>query len=341
MDNTLPVSRQPRIPVRTLALDVVSGADQGAHGEALDEMLTVGTAATNDLVLTDPTVSGFHLELTRSATGVFVKDLSSTNGTWHGDCRIERATVVPGTLLRIGNTEIRISDGAGAVVEVFESDHLGDLYGTAPVMRRLMAQIERVARASVPVLMLGESGTGKELVARAIHENSPRAKGPFVTVDCGALAPTLIASELFGHERGAFTGADRQHIGAFERAHGGTLFLDEIGEMPAELQPQLLGALERRRFRRVGGRDEISVDVRVVSATNRDLRREVNNGTFRMDSLFPTRSRRPAYPSPTRTRRRHSAARHGVLEASGACRTALFGVRRRSHGDDASPSLAR
>jgi DNA-binding NtrC family response regulator len=264
----------------------MSGVDQGAHGEAQDEMLTVGTAATNDLVLTDPTVSGFHLELTRSTTGVSVKDLSSTNGTWLGDCRVERATVVPGTMLRIGNTELRISDGAGAVVEVFESDHLGDLYGTAPVMRRLMAQIERVARASVPVLMLGESGTGKELVARAIHENSPRAKGPFVTVDCGALAPTLIASELFGHERGSFTGAERQHIGAFERAQGGTIFLDEIGEMPAELQPQLLGALERRRFRRVGGRDEISVDVRVVSATNRDLRSEVNNGTFRMDLYF-------------------------------------------------------
>lgn len=286
VDSTLPVSRQPRIPVQTIALDVIAGQDLGLHGEAMDEVLTVGTAATSDLVLTDPTVSGFHLELTRSPLGVLVTDLSSTNGTWVGSCRIEKATVVPGTVLRLGNTEVKVSDGAGAIVEVFEEDHLDDLFGKTPVMRRLMAQIERIARASVPVIMLGESGTGKEVVARAIHHNSPRAKGPFVTVDCGSLAPTLVASELFGHERGSFTGAERQHLGAFERAHGGTLFLDEVGELPPELQPQLLGALERRRFRRVGGRDEIAVDVRVISATNRDLRAEVNGGRFRMDLYF-------------------------------------------------------
>lgn len=286
VDHTLPVSRQPRLPVRTLAVDVISGPDQGAHGEAQDELLTIGTAGTNDFVLTDPTVSGFHLELACSPTGVTVTDLSSTNGTWLGTCRLQRATIVPGTTLRLGTTEVKVVDGSGAVVEVFEADHLDDLLGTNPIMRRLMAQIERVARATVPVLILGESGTGKELVARAIHNRSPRSKGPFVTVDCGALAPTLVASELFGHERGAFTGAERQHVGAFERANGGTLFLDEVGELPADLQPQLLGALERRRFRRVGGRDEISVDVRVVSATNRDLRAEVNDGSFRMDLYF-------------------------------------------------------
>lgn len=286
MDNTLPVSRQPRLPVKTLAVDVVSGPDHGAHGEAQDELLTIGTAGTNDFVLTDPTISGFHLELARSPTGVQVTDLSSTNGTWLGNCRLHSAIVAPGTTLRLGTTEVRVIDGAGAVVEVYDADHIDDLFGTTPGMRRLMAQIDRVAQATVPVLMLGESGTGKELVARAIHNRSPRVKGPVVTVDCGALAPALIASELFGHERGAFTGAERQHIGAFERANGGTLFLDEIGELPSELQPQLLGALERRRFRRVGGRDEISVDVRVVSATNRDLRAEVNSGTFRMDLYF-------------------------------------------------------
>lgn len=286
VDSTLPVSRQPRLPVHTLAVEVVSGPDQGTRSEAQDELLTIGTAGTNDVVLTDPTVSGFHLELARSPVGVKVTDLQSTNGTWVGSSRLHSATIVPGTVLRLGTTEVRVVDGAGAVVEVFEEDHLDDLFGTTPVMRRLMAQIERVARAAVPVLMLGESGTGKELVARAIHNCSPRAKGPFVTVDCGALAPNLVASELFGHERGAFTGAERQHIGAFERAHGGTIFLDEVGELPADLQPQLLGALERRRFRRVGGRDEVAVDVRVVSATNRDLRAEVNDGSFRMDLYF-------------------------------------------------------
>jgi len=134
--------------------------------------------------------------------------------------------------------------------------------------------------------LVGESGTGKELLACAIHEASARAGQPMVTVDCGALAPNLVASELFGHERGAFTGADTQRSGAFEQADRGTLFLDEVGELPAELQSNLLGVLERRRFRRVGGNDEIAVDVRVVAATNRDLRAEVNAGRFRLDLYY-------------------------------------------------------
>jgi DNA-binding NtrC family response regulator len=149
-----------------------------------------------------------------------------------------------------------------------------------------MAQIDKAAASDTPVLLVGESGTGKELIARALHEKGARAKGPFVTVDCGSLSPSLVASELFGHEKGAFTGAHERHTGAFERANGGTIFLDEIGELPAALQPTLLGALERRRFRRVGGRDEVEVDVRVVSATNRDLRAEVNAGQFRLDLYY-------------------------------------------------------
>lgn len=149
-----------------------------------------------------------------------------------------------------------------------------------------MAQVQKAARTEVAVLIVGESGTGKELIARAVHDLGPRAQKPFVTVDCGAMAPNLVASELFGHERGAFTSADRQHIGAFERANGGTLFLDEIGELPPELQPNLLGALERKRFRRVGGRSDIDVDVRIVAATNRDLRAEVNAGRFRLDLYY-------------------------------------------------------
>ena len=153
-------------------------------------------------------------------------------------------------------------------------------------MRRLMVQIEKVARTEAAALIVGESGTGKELIARAIHELGPRSEAPFITVDCGALAPNLVASELFGHERGAFTGADRKHIGAFEQADGGTIFLDEVGELPPELQPNLLGALERRRFRRVGGSQEIEVNVRVVAATNRDLRAEVNEGKFRLDLYY-------------------------------------------------------
>jgi DNA-binding NtrC family response regulator len=143
-----------------------------------------------------------------------------------------------------------------------------------------------VGKSDVAVLLNGESGTGKELLAQALHEQSPRAGKPFVTVDCGSLAPGLVASELFGHERGAFTGAERRHVGAFERADGGTIFLDEIGELPAALQSTLLGVLERKTFRRVGGADTVTVDVRVVSATHRDLRAEVNSGAFRLDLFY-------------------------------------------------------
>jgi DNA-binding NtrC family response regulator len=265
---------------------VQSGPDAGKRAEADSERLTIGTAQGNVLVLTDPTVSRFHLELSRDESGIVVEDLESTNGTSAGGIRILRGIVPPGTELALGRSVLLVTDGAGARVELHAGDRLGDILGSTESMRRLMAQLDRAAGANVPVLAIGETGTGKELVARALHDKSPRAQGPLVVVDCGALAPGVVASELFGHERGAFTGADRLHIGAFERAHGGTLFLDEIGELPPELQPQLLGALERRKFRRVGGNADISVDVRVVSATNRDLRAEVNAGTFRLDLYY-------------------------------------------------------
>ena len=253
------------------------------RAEADTEQMTIGSAAGNILILTDPTVSRYHLELRRADGGIVVNDLESTNGTFVGGVQIERGVIPTATQLRVGRTTLRVFDGAGSTVEVHAGDRLSDLLGATPSMRRLMAQVARVATVQVPVLLIGESGTGKELVASALHEHGPRRDAPFVVVDCGALAPGIVMSELFGHERGAFTGADRTHIGAFERANGGTLFLDEVGELPPELQPQLLGALERRKFRRVGGQKEISVDVRVVAATNRDLRAEVNAGTFRLD----------------------------------------------------------
>ncbi|MCC6898105.1 MAG: sigma 54-dependent Fis family transcriptional regulator [Polyangiaceae bacterium] len=274
---------QSRVAIRTLAIEVVSGPGAGLRAEADSERMTVGTAAGNTVVLTDPTVSRFHLELARTDGGVEVTDLESTNGTFAGALRLSRAVVPPETQLTLGRTVLRVFDGAGTTVELHESDRVGDLLGASPSMRRLMAQVTRVAIVPVPVLLIGESVTGKELVARALHEHSPRKAGPLVVVDSGALAPGVVMSELFGHERGSFTGADRQHLGAFERADGGTLFLDEIGELPTELQPQLLGALERRQFRRVGGQADINVDVRVIAATNRDLRAEVNSGRFRLD----------------------------------------------------------
>jgi DNA-binding NtrC family response regulator len=153
-------------------------------------------------------------------------------------------------------------------------------------MRKVLQSIKKLAGSSVTVLLHGETGTGKEVLARALHDLSDRRNAPFEVVDCGSMAPTLIASELFGHERGAFTGANNDHAGAFERAHGGTVFLDEIGELPLDLQPMLLGVLERRRFKRVGGVRERSVNVRVIAATHRDLRNATNVGTFRADLYF-------------------------------------------------------
>ncbi len=286
IDGTERLVRGPHIEVGNLVVEVLAGPDAGRRVETDGERVSVGSAPTNFLRLSDATVSGYHLELEQTEAGVRVRDLGSTNGTRCNDIALADAHVPTGSVLKLGTTQIRVSQGSGASIEILDSNQLGDLLGASNAMRRVMARISRVALTDVPILITGESGTGKELVARAIHAHSSRPKQPFVTVDCGVLSPTLIASELFGHEKGAFTGADRQRLGAFERANGGTLFLDEVGELPSELQPQLLGALERRRFVRVGGQKEIEVDVRVVSATNRDLRSEVNKGTFRMDVYY-------------------------------------------------------
>ncbi len=272
--------------MHTLRVLVSEGPDAGASYSATAERVTVGTANGNDLVLTDPTVSRYHLEIAPTPEGVSILDPGSTNGLYVGAVRVSRGIVAAGTHLTLGRTVLRVLDGETAEVDVHAGNVLGGMRGRTPLMRRLMAQVERAAQSSAALLLVGESGTGKEVVARAVHELGPRAAAPFVTVDCGALAPTLVASELFGHERGAFTGAERQHEGAFERAHGGTLFLDEIGELPLPLQATLLGALERRRFRRLGGKTELAVDVRVVSATHRDLRGEVNRDSFRLDLYY-------------------------------------------------------
>ena len=275
-----------RVPVNALHVEIVDGPDAGKSVTASSDTLTIGAAKGNDLELSDDTVSRYHVELQRTEDGVAIIDHGSTNGTIAGAVRIAQATVPPGTVLRMGRSAVRVSDGGPVEVELHAEDRLGDLRGQSDAMRRLMTQTARAARTETSVLVVGESGTGKELIARALHDLGPRGSHAFVTVDCGAMAANLVASELFGHERGAFTGADRQHIGAFERANGGTLFLDEIGELPAELQPNLLGALERRRFRRVGGTKDIEVDVRVLAATNRDLRAEVNHGRFRLDLYY-------------------------------------------------------
>ena len=324
-DRTVPIEQTGRL-VRALRVEVLSGPEAGRELVSRSDSVTVGGADGNDLVLTDKTVSRFHLELRRSAGRILAIDLASTNGTRTGGALLQSGSAVvdPGTVLVLGATSLRVDDGE--IVDVGETPaRLGDLFGDSAAMRRVMGQASRVAATDVSVLVFGESGTGKELLARAIHDASPRAAEPFVTVDCGAITPSLFASELFGHERGAFTSADRQHIGAFERAQGGTVFLDEIGELPPELQAALLGALERRRIRRVGGKEEIAIDLRLVSATHRDLRALVNSSAFRLDLFYRDRRGHAAIP-PLRERPEDipdwwstSCSRPATPEPAGTC----------------------
>lgn len=273
-------------PLRSIRIEVLEGPEQGVRFDAPDDRTLIGTARTNDLVLTDDTVSRYHLELLHRGDRVDFVDHDSTNGTWIGTAAVQRGFLLPGTVLKVGRTLLRITDGDPIELALHDSEQLGSLVGRSVPMRQLMARVEKVAASSASVLLLGETGVGKDAVARAIHQASPRAGGPFEAVDCGSMAGNLILSELFGYERGAFTGAHTRHIGAFERAHGGTLFLDEIGELPPNLQAALLGTLERRSFRRLGGTDAVNVDVRVISATHRDLRAAVNAGSFRQDLFF-------------------------------------------------------
>ena len=272
--------------VRSFAVSVVAGPDKGKAITAASDVLTIGTGDTNDLVLSDSTVSRYHLELRRVRDRILLADNGSTNGVEAGGVLIERGTVRPGSLLRLGRTTVKVEEGEAIQLAAANRDQLGTLRGRTPAMRHVFALIENLCKSAVPVLVLGETGSGKEGIARAIHDGSPRKVGPFEVVDCGTLLSTLIASELFGHERGAFTGATSQHQGAFERANGGTLFLDEIGELPLELQPALLGVLERKTIKRVGGTEQVPVDVRVVAATHQDLRALVNSGRFRQDLYY-------------------------------------------------------
>jgi DNA-binding NtrC family response regulator len=272
--------------VRRLRVILIEGPDRDHAVEHFGERLAVGTSPDNELVLTDPTVSRYHLEL-RCEDGILVKDLGSRNGTFVGDVRVHEAVVPVGTRLKVGKTVLALSDvGVDPPAPPTNAPEIPGLVAASSAMQEIGRAIERLGQSTVSVLVQGETGTGKELVARAIHDASARAKGPFLVVDAGALPATLIASQLFGHERGAFTGADKRQEGAFELAHGGSIFLDEIGELPLAVQPALLGVLERRSFRRLGGKEDIQVDVRVIAATHRDLRAEANEGTFRADLYF-------------------------------------------------------
>jgi len=272
---------------RRLRLDVVRGPDKKARVELEGDRIVVGTHATCDLVLTDPTVSRQHFEIELVAGGYAIRDLDSLNGTRIDGMQLGEVVLAGGATITAGETRIKMAPRDETVdVPLSRETRCGPLLGRSAAMRQVFELVRRVAPSDTTVLLTGESGTGKEVAAQALHELSDRRDGPFVVVDCAALPPTLIESELYGHERGAFTGADKARVGAFESASGGTLFLDEIGELPLELQTRLLGVIERRRVQPLGSSSARDVDVRLIAATNRDLRREVNRETFRSDLYF-------------------------------------------------------
>ncbi len=293
-ERTVRALLRTRPPLRRVIVSVVDGPDRGRRIELLSgQSLSVGTSTDNQLQLQDLTISRYHVELSLGYAGIRVHDLESMNGTYIGDVRIDQATVPVGTRVTLGSVTLAIeldSERSGSMSlppPIPEAvPVIAGLVAQSAMMKEVARSIGRLANTNVTVLLHGETGTGKEVLARALHDLSDRRDQPFEVVDCGSMAPTLVASELFGHERGAFTGAHSDRAGAFERANGGTVFLDEIGELPLELQPMLLGVLERRRFKRVGGGKERAIDVRVVAATHRDLRNATNIGTFRADLYF-------------------------------------------------------
>ena len=275
------------LQVRELFLELGEGTEHDKRFGPLVPPVRVGSARGNDVVLDDPTVSRFHLTIERDDEGLVAVDAGSKNGTFLGAVRIVRAYLAEGAALKLGRTTLKLSLGTTPrTLEMSVHDRFGPLYGRSALMRTLFATLGRLAQVDAPVLIEGETGTGKELVARALHEGGPRKDRPFVVVDCGAVAPSLVESELFGHDKGAFTGADHARVGAFEAAADGTVFLDEIGELPLALQPKLLRVLEASTIKPLGATRERPVRARVVAATHRDVRRMVNDGTFREDLYF-------------------------------------------------------
>lgn len=267
----------------------ISWADRsGAHETYVEKRMVVGASSSADLVVDDMTVSRIHAELDPRDEGLWVRDLSSRNGTFVNE-KPARETLLKGNgEIQLGTTSILVeySNAVSAPVELWNSSRFHRMVGHSKAMRELFALIARVAPTDASILVTGETGTGKEVVARSIHDASLREKGPFVVVDCAALPENLLDAELFGHTKGAFTGAAQARAGAIESADGGTVFLDEIGELPISMQPKLLRVLEQRTVRRIGESFHRPVNVRFVSATHRDLLSMVSRGEFREDLYF-------------------------------------------------------
>ncbi len=271
--------------VRVTAQVRVRSASGDSVHRLQGESFTLGKDPGNDLVVGHRFISGRHLKVTRQGNRFLVLDQHSTNGTWLGPVRVFEAEVPFHTPLRVGEHEVSIEPVSSAVKDAGPAAAYG-IIGNDPSVKQLAEMINRVAPSSAAVTVLGESGTGKELVAKAIHLRSSRSEAAFIPVNCAAISKELIESELFGHEKGAFTGAITARKGAFEEAASGTLFLDEIGELPLDLQAKLLRALESGEIKRVGAARPMTVDVRIVAATNRDLLAACRDGKFREDLYY-------------------------------------------------------
>ncbi|HVJ21833.1 MAG TPA: sigma 54-interacting transcriptional regulator, partial [Polyangiaceae bacterium] len=287
VDVTTQVLEQSTLELPTIELGVVAGPDRGLRRKLDPTGLRIGTSPAAQLRLQDATVSRMHCEIRIVDGRVRIIDLGSTNGVLLDGVRVYDAELAPGSNIQLGSTKLQVDPGDGSIaIELSPRHSFGEVLGASIEMRRLFTVLEKAAASDATILIQGETGVGKELVARAIHESSKRSHGPFVVVDCGAIAENLIESELFGHVRGAFSGAVSDRRGLFEEADGGTLFLDEIGELPASLQPRLLRVIESREVRRVGSNQNRRVDVRFLAATHRPLAEHVNDGTFREDLYY-------------------------------------------------------
>ncbi|MEM9491364.1 MAG: sigma 54-interacting transcriptional regulator [Myxococcota bacterium] len=276
-------NRLPKLHLRRCTITLPTGEDYHFEKEAIH----IGAMDDNDIVIADDTVSRHHCRIVQEDTGYVLIDARSTNGTFINGVRIREAFLHPGCTIAVGQTQIRFN-ARDEEVEILPSanDQCGFLIGGNARMREIYAIIEKIAPTATTVIIEGETGTGKEVVAQTIHSLSPRKDKDLIVFDCGAVPPNLIESELFGHEKGSFTGAVMTRQGLFEMSDGGTLFLDELGELPLDLQPKLLRALEQREVRRVGSSKPIKVDVRIIAATNRNLEKEVREGRFRQDLYY-------------------------------------------------------
>jgi len=267
-------------------LRITEGPGKGTSIEVTSG-LTIGSRPDSDLRLEDPTVSRKHAEISRTADGFLLQDLGSTNGTFLNGVQIDRAYLRNGAVVTVGETSMVFGTGEGAPLKGDPAPAaFGEMVAVSEPMLKAFALLEGLAASNITVLIEGETGTGKELAARAVHDRSPRADRPFVIFDCSTVPGQLMESELFGHTRGAFTGASEARPGAVEEAEGGTLFLDEIGELPPDLQPKLLRLLDNKEFKRVGTSERKTADVRFVAATNVDLEEQVKKDLFRRDLYF-------------------------------------------------------